>query len=265
MKKRLLKNPLPIYFLVIFLICLPLVSCATASEIAPKITFLLPPGNIYGIGDLPVSVSVANFTIVDKQGQKALAGEGHIHYFLDVDAPTTPGKPAVAAPGTWVTTASTTYTWHNVGSGTHTLSVELVNNDHTPLDPPVVATMKVVVVPEPGAPRLVILMPRDNVSLSTGSIDVSVEINNFSLVANTGQTSVAGEGHLIYFADVTAPTDPGNPATTDPGTYASTTTTLYNWPALKPGVHNLSVELVNDDDTPLIPAVVAKVTVVVTE
>lgn len=36
-------------------------------------------------------------------------------------------------------------TWQSVAAGTHTFSVELINNDHTPLSPPVVAKVVVVV------------------------------------------------------------------------------------------------------------------------
>ena len=64
---------------------------------------------------------------------------------MDVVAPTEQGKPAVTAAGTYAPTPATSHTWNNVGIGTHTFSVELVNNDHTPLDPPVVAKVVVVV------------------------------------------------------------------------------------------------------------------------
>jgi hypothetical protein len=234
-------------------------SCATAAELAPKITFLAPPGNVYSIGDLTVSVIVTNFNVVDKQGQPAVEGEGHLHYYLDVDVPTTQGEPAVAEPGTWTTTASKTYTFHNVGSGTHTVSVQLVNNDHTPLNPPVVVSKTVVVVPEPGLPHAVILLPRDGAQPGAGDVTVSVETNNFSLVVPTGQTPAAGEGHIIYFMDEDAPTNPGDPATTD--TSFSTADTSYTWNGVTAGVHTFSIELVNDDDTPLTPAVVSTITI----
>ena len=43
-----------------------------------------------------------------------------------------------------MTTANTTYTFKNVAPGQHTFSIELVNDDNTPLSPPVMA--KVVIV-----------------------------------------------------------------------------------------------------------------------
>jgi hypothetical protein len=42
---------------------------------------------------------VSNFNVVDKQGQANVAGEGHLHFYLDVDAPTAPGQPAIPAGG----------------------------------------------------------------------------------------------------------------------------------------------------------------------
>ena len=111
----------------------------TLTITAPTDGATLPPGNI------TVSVQVSNFQLVDKLGQTNVAGQGHLHYFLDADAPTTPGQPAVTAPGTYAATATTSYTWPNVAAGSHKLSVELINNDHTPLASPVVKSVTVTV------------------------------------------------------------------------------------------------------------------------
>ena len=87
-------------------------------------------------GNVTVMVHVDDLTLVSKLGQASVAGEGHIHYFMDVDTvPTTPGKPALTAAGTYYPTANTSYTWTNVMPGMHKFAVELVNNDHTPLVP----------------------------------------------------------------------------------------------------------------------------------
>ena len=63
-----------------------------------------------------------------------------------VAPPPAQGQPAIPPSGSvWAATANTTYTFTNVTSGTHTISVELVNNDHTPLDPPVVSSVAITV------------------------------------------------------------------------------------------------------------------------
>jgi hypothetical protein len=115
---------------------------------APSINILIPRDDpsavgISGSGNCPVMVEVSNFKLVDKPGEPNVAGEGHIHYFLDVDPPTEPGKPAVTAAGTYGDTADTVYWWTDIGKGPHTFSVELVNNDHTPLNPPVIAQARI--------------------------------------------------------------------------------------------------------------------------
>jgi hypothetical protein len=112
---------------------------APVQSAAPGIVITHPTdGDTVSAGALQVNVDVSNFILVDKLGKANAPGEGHIHYFLDIAAPTTPGQPAIPASGTWAATPSSSYSFENVSVGTHTIAVELVNNDHTPLDPPVV-------------------------------------------------------------------------------------------------------------------------------
>ncbi|HEX7475422.1 MAG TPA: PQQ-binding-like beta-propeller repeat protein [Dehalococcoidales bacterium] len=212
-------------------------------------------------GNVTVSAQVFNFNIVDKLGQAAAAGEGHLHFFMDVDAPTTQGQPAVTAQGTYAATNATTYTWQNVTPGTHTFSVELANNDHTPLNPPVIAKSTVTVVAP--TPAISITIPANNSIVPAGDVTIAVQVSNFKIVDALGQAAVAGQGHIHYFMDVDAPTTQGQPAVTAQGTYAATIATNYTWHNVAPGKHTFSVELANNDHTPLNPPVVAKITVTV--
>jgi hypothetical protein len=100
---------------------------------------------IAGPNTVTVAIAVENFRLVDSLGVPNVPGEGHVHYFLDADAATTPGIPAIPATGRYAPTANTSYTWTDVPGGFHILSVELVNNDHTPLVPPVTDTITVIV------------------------------------------------------------------------------------------------------------------------
>jgi plastocyanin len=231
---------------------------------SPAIQITAPgSGNKFGIGSLTITVQVSNFTLVDQLGKANSPGQGHIHYFMDVDAPTTAGKPAVTAAGTFAATSDTSYTWTNVGGGSHKFSVELVNNDHTPLSPPVVETSSILVIPEIGPPSLVILSPRDNSIVDGGDVTVSAQASNFNLVDKLGQAIADREGHLHYFMDVDAPTAAGQPAVTAKGTYAATAADSYTWKNVPPGMHTFSVELINNDHTPLNPPVVSKIMVTV--
>jgi hypothetical protein len=94
-------------------------------------------------GSLLVQVWVQEFEVVERLGEEASAGEGHVHFYLNVEVPTEPGEPATTAEGTYHASADTVHTWEDVEPGTHTVSAQLVNNDHTPLDPPVVASVSV--------------------------------------------------------------------------------------------------------------------------
>ena len=97
-------------------------------------------------GNVTVTVLVWNFSVVNQTGYQNVFGEGHIIYFKDVVPPTNQGSPAVAEPGTFQISALTWCTWYNVSSGTHTFAVELVNNDNTPLTPPVIDAVDVTAV-----------------------------------------------------------------------------------------------------------------------
>lgn len=98
-------------------------------------------------GDIEVALDVGDFEVVDKLGQDLAVGEGHVHYYIDVDEiPTTPGEPAVTGDDTtYHADATTSFIWQGVRPGVHTFAVQLVNNDHTPLDPPVTDEVTVTV------------------------------------------------------------------------------------------------------------------------
>jgi plastocyanin len=114
----------------------------------PKIVIKDPvEGSEVAPGNVTISVEIMNFLLADKFGQKNVPGEGHIHYYMDAVVPTEPGKPAISAPGTYAPSPNTSHTWDDVAPGRHNLSVQLVNNDHTPLDPPVVSTVNITVPP----------------------------------------------------------------------------------------------------------------------
>jgi outer membrane protein assembly factor BamB len=111
-------------------------------------------------GDVTVTVAVANFNLVNKLGLANAPGEGHIHYFMDVtDIPTADGKPAIPTNGVWSPSPETSYTFTNVPEGVHTIAVELVNNDHTPLEPAVMYVSSVEVTAVVTSPSVSAIPP----------------------------------------------------------------------------------------------------------
>lgn len=117
----------------------PVPSSPSLSITSPEDEATLPSGAV------KITVEVQNFNLVSKLGTVSVPGEGHLHYYMDVTVPTEPGTPAVTDPGTFAPTPETSYTWESVTPGVHTFSVMLVNNDHTPLEPPVLETVTVSV------------------------------------------------------------------------------------------------------------------------
>ncbi len=118
---------------------------SSGSSTMPSVAMTSPAaGATPQTGNIIVTVEVASFSLV-APGGAAAAGEGHLHFYLDVTVPTAPGAPAVTAPGTYQATSATSAIWENVAAGSHTFGVQLVNNNHTPLSPPVTATVTVTV------------------------------------------------------------------------------------------------------------------------
>ena len=97
-------------------------------------------------GTVTVTVLVRNFSVVDRIGEQNKPGEGHIVYFKDVSPPTIPGLSVATQPGTFQISALTSCTWYNVSPDIHTFAIELVNNDNTPLIPPVIDAVDVTAV-----------------------------------------------------------------------------------------------------------------------
>src|SRR5438309_11073894 len=128
---------------------------AGCGESADRSVKIVEPaeGATLNAGDIKVAVEVKKFNIVDKIGQAAVDGEGHIHYYIDAgEIPTKDGQPAVTkSNNTYHAQATKEYTWPNVSAGEHTFAVQLVNNDHTPLRPPVIAQVTVTVKAAGGA------------------------------------------------------------------------------------------------------------------
>jgi hypothetical protein len=114
-------------------------------------------------------------------------------------------------------------------------------------------------LPDPAS--IYITYPEFDGGVRAGNVTVTAEVRNFSLVNGADRPVTAGEGHIIFFKDVTPRTDPGLPAKTSQGTYQVSDKPSCTWYNVTEGTHTFSVELVNNDDTPLVPAVIDAVDV----
>lgn len=120
--------------------------------------------------------------------------------------------------------------------------------------------------PEPVMPqdaRILIIDPAAESTLATQTLTIKTFVERFSLVNKTGQQNVAGEGHIVYYKDVTPPMEQGKSALSADGTYAISTDTSHTWNNVPPGTHTFWVQLVNNDNTPLEPQAAVRVYVTV--
>ncbi len=158
----------------------------------PNVTITMPEnGSTVSVGNVTVEVNVTNFTVVEKLGQAAVPGEGHIHYYMDTAIPTEQGKPAVPENGSYAVSTNTSYTWENVTAGMHNFSVQLVNNDHTPLDPPVTAIVYVTAGEEAGnATPTPITTPAQpaNVTVNLTAENIAFDTNTITVPAGANVT-----------------------------------------------------------------------------
>ena len=185
----------------------------TDNNQTPRLTITQPQnGAILQTNNITVAIQVANFDIVNKIGQTNIPGEGHIHYFLDVPPPTTPNQPAITEPGTYISTTEKSYTWINLTTGVHNLSVELVNNDHTPLVPAIIASVTITILnsSEPGQ-NVVVYLKAQNLVFNLSTITVPAGANvfvhfinydngiahNFAVYTNSAATNQIFVGDII--------------------------------------------------------------------
>lgn len=168
---------------------------------------------------LRAAFTLSNFTLdAGAIGQAAVPGEGHYRLYLD-------GTPL--GPGTANPVALT-----DLSPGSHTLVLELVENDGTPLAPRVVdwATFSV----DSLAPRITITSPADPSTPNATSLRLSLAVGNLTLApGKIGQAAVNREGHWHLLLD-------GVYVTAGAGLEVS----VFD---LAPGPHVLTVELRHND------------------
>lgn len=214
-------------------------SSSTAAAATPRVTILSPlDGSVVGNGTaVTVQLLVSNFTLVQpgRVGQTASPGEGHANVSVDGQLVrlVTDVEPFPLA----------------VTSGPHTIRVELVADDGTPLSPEASDAVRIVATrgPATGVPTLAVLSPKPEASTGHG-FWVTMAITNFTLVGAHGQPNAPNEGHIqvLVVGDVVE----------ELTTYAPVILV-----AMPDGDIALTVRLVNNDNSPLSPDVFVGITV----
>ncbi|MGB9176122.1 MAG: hypothetical protein WCB46_05225 [Methanoregula sp.] len=145
--------------------------------------------------------------------------------------------------------------------GTGCISTPSSSRTGHPLQSPIPGTISVIPAQLTGysvsnPASVYITYPDFDGCVHAGNVTVTIVVRNFSIVNGSGRPVTPGEGHILYFKDVNPRTEPGFPAKTRPGTFQISYQTSCTWYTITPDTHTFSVELVNNDDTPLVPAVI---------
>ena len=201
---------------------------------------VLSPANDQVIGNgTPVVVvfAVSNFTLVQpgRVGQIVGPTEGHVDVYVDA---------SYVQMITRVVPISLT-----LGSGSHTIRLQLVASDGTPLVPDVSASVRVVAThgPAVGNPRITIVSPSPG-QVTGHDVYFAVQVSNFTLVDAHGQPNAPNEGHVQFLVEGTFQQEPR----------AYQDAFIVD---MRDGNNTVTARLVNNDNTPLNPDVSATVTI----
>ncbi len=247
-------------FLLLSLI-LALSACGQSSSL-PEINIKIQPTDL-SAGDVTIRADVSNFELLKEGEDPTLIKKGYIIYYMDAPVKTYYQHLPIGRAGTYAISYNTTHVWKDVTPGEHTFSAQLLDYSKSPLPKPIFTKITVMVGPPKGDPSIVVITPQNGSQLPSGNIIISVVINNFIISSSDmGVINRKGEGHLIYYIDEEPPIDQGVPAITSTSTVS--TDTKYIWKKIGPGKHTFSVQLVNNDDTPLDVPVIMTISVDVT-
>ena len=189
-------------------------------------------GDTIRSSSVELAMTLENMVLDTNLGSANIAGHGHIHVAVD-------GGPAIEVASTNATLTDIVPV--NSVELLPTITVELVQNDHSSFTTPVL-DQAVVIVPA-DAPRVAISEPAGSATVGT-SLELAFSIANFELVDfATAIAESNGQGHYHVLVDGAEVID---------GFAASPTTSMQ----LAPGDHTVRFELRSNQHDPLTPPVV---------
>jgi len=220
-------------------IFLVVVTSPHAAAAGPSLSILAPANDqVIGNGTpLIVSFAVGNFVLVQpgRIGQVASAAEGHVDLYVDglYSRLLTRVEPVLLP----------------LDSGPHTIRLQLVQDNGTPLSPDVSASVRVVAThgPAVGTPTITIVSPKPGPTIAH-DVYFAVEVTNFTLVDSYGQPNASNEGHVQLFLNGVFNQEP---RAYDLGFIVD----------MPDGSNTVTARLVNNDNTPLNPDASASVTI----
>lgn len=213
------------------------VSLNTSSSPAFKVIGV-NQGDILYTNQVKLSVAAFNHELADfRTNTEAKEGQGHIHIWLDTD----PANPKLA----YKLVNGEPVIFDNVAPGDHTLTVQLVGNNHKPVAP---EFKQVITFKTAKAPTVSVIGPKEGEVITGDKVTVITAVTDFILSDFRTQNNVAaGEGHIHIWLD----TDVTNPKIA----YKQVNGERVVFDNVKPGEHTLTLQLVGANHNPIQPAV----------
>jgi len=154
----------------------------------PSVEIVTPTdGTVLDASSATMGITISDFTMSEDIGGVSAIGQGHYHVLVDG---------AYFDYSTDATRALAT----RLDAGSHSLSIELVNADHSSLATPVMDTITVTVADD--APGILIDQAALAGDLNSATLTIPVAVRNFTLSADdVGAANVSGQGHYHVYLD----------------------------------------------------------------
>jgi hypothetical protein len=199
--------------------------------------------------EMILTVTVSGFSLVDPgPAPPNASGQGHFHVYLDTASgasyllATHETMPHILVP-------------EGTSAGAHTLRLELVENDHSPIEGATPATIAFTVLAP--APTLSATVSPDPATAGD-TITIDVTVTSFTLDhAAAGSPAVPGEGHYHIHIDDPDPSAYQQFSGMDPSTWmvVAAGPPSAGELAIPTGNHMIILFLVENDHSPVEPAV----------
>lgn len=152
----------------------------------PRLTIVSPEQGSQILGSkVTVTFVVNNFIFVDfAKRNKKTAGEGHMHVWLDEENPTPENAQKIIK--------ATNFNLEDVPVGNHQLMLELVNNDHSSFNPPVIKIVSFATKQESAQPSITIGPTRPEAK--------GAEKGEIQMITTVGIFAITGLLFFILFA-----------------------------------------------------------------
>jgi hypothetical protein len=250
------------------------VGCGSGTpSVAPSISITSPSNNATStLGtdaelSLPVTFTTTNYLLMPANSAGCGVGCGHVDVLIDGSAcnhsPSSHNNEGSASP------VSALFASCPTAAGSHTVTLELHNNDDTALldssGKTVSASVSIqTAAGNSGVPSVAITSPTPGETVALGmdvnkSVPIVFTTQNFTLASPGTSGCGSGCGHVNILVDGTACNANGSPYNATGS--ASPLSALLGLCASPAGSHTVKVELVNDDDTAVTGGAAAMVTI----